>query len=96
MCIKKFNCKNKTLGILGMSFKRDIDDTRDSLSFKLLKYSKRKFKKTIYTDPYYKDNNSNSLKEVISNADILIIATPHSEYDKLKIPKNKILINVWK
>ena len=29
--------KNKTVGLLGMAFKANIDDTRSSLSFKLKK-----------------------------------------------------------
>ena len=34
--------KNKTIGILGMSFKSNIDDTRDSLSIELFNFLKKK------------------------------------------------------
>ena len=35
--------KNKTVGLLGMAFKANIDDTRSSLSFKLKKLLETKF-----------------------------------------------------
>ena len=36
----KFELKGKKVGILGMAFKANIDDIRDSLSFKLFKILK--------------------------------------------------------
>ena len=39
---KKIDLKGKTIGLLGLSFKGESDDIRDSLSIKLLKYLKRK------------------------------------------------------
>ena len=39
---EKYNLKKKTVGILGLSFKAENDDIRDSLSIKLLKYLKSK------------------------------------------------------
>ena len=38
----KNKLKKKNIGILGMAFKSDIDDTRDSLSIDLWKYLKKK------------------------------------------------------
>ena len=39
---KKYNLKKKTVGVLGLAFKSETDDIRDSLSIKLLKYLKSK------------------------------------------------------
>ena len=39
---KKYNLKKKTVGILGLSFKAENDDIRDSLSVKLLQTLKSK------------------------------------------------------
>ena len=39
---KKYNLKNKTVGVLGMAFKAETDDIRDSLSIKLINYLKKK------------------------------------------------------
>ena len=44
---KKYNLKKKIIGILGLSFKAETDDLRDSLSIKLLKYLKSKKIKTL-------------------------------------------------
>ena len=39
---KNNNLKNKTIGLLGLTFKADCDDIRDSLAIKLLKYLQKK------------------------------------------------------
>ena len=33
--------------------------------------------------------------ELIKKSDIIILGAPHSAYKKLKIPKNKYLIDTW-
>ena len=43
---KTYNIKNKVVGILGMAFKSDVDDVRDSLSLKLIKFGNRMLNKT--------------------------------------------------
>ena len=50
---KNVNLKNKTIGLLGLTFKADCDDIRDSLAIKLLKFLKNKKIKTLYSDEYY-------------------------------------------
>ena len=44
---KMTSLKNKAVGLLGMAFKANIDDTRSSLSFKLKKLLEPKIKKNI-------------------------------------------------
>ena len=92
---KEYNLKKKTVGVLGLSFKKETDDIRDSLSMKLLKQLKSKKIKTLQSDEYYKDKNNIDKNSLVKKSDIIIISTPHKVYKKLKIKKNKILVDIW-
>ena len=92
---KKYNLKGKKIGLLGLTFKGDCDDTRDSLAIKLLKFLQKKKLKVLYSDEFFKLNGSIEKEELIRKSDIIIISTPHSVYKKVKIPNNKILIDIW-
>ena len=92
---EKYNLKKKTIGILGLSFKAENDDIRDSLSIKLLQYLRSKKIKTLQSDEYYKDKKNIDKNSLIKKSDVLIIATPHKAYKNLKISKNKIVIDIW-
>ena len=90
---KTNNLENLTVGILGMAFKAESDDTRASLSYKLRKILEFKCKKVLCHDPFVKDNSFFDLDYVINNSDILIIATPHRVYEDIKT--KKLIINLW-
>ena len=92
---EKYNLKKKTVGILGLSFKAENDDIRDSLPIKLVKKLKSKKIKTLQSDEYYKSKNNVSKNILIKKSDIIILGTPHKAYERLKIKKNKILIDIW-
>ena len=85
----------KKIGILGMTFKADIDDIRDSLSYKLGKILRFHGAKVFYSDEYAKDPSFVSKQDLIKACDIVIVGVPHSTYRKLKIPKNVELIDLW-
>ena len=77
-----------------MSFKAESDDIRNSLSYKLKKVLSLHSKKVLTTDPYVKnDKNIQSLEYVKNRSDIMIIATPHKIYKKIRT--NKIIYNIW-
>ena len=92
---KDHNLKRKVVGILGLSFKAENDDIRDSLSIKLLKYFQSKKVKTLQSDEYYENKKNVDKNFLVKKSDIIIIATPHKVYKKIKINKNKLLIDVW-
>ena len=92
---EKYDLRKKIVGILGLSFKAENDDIRDSLSIKLLKHLKSKKIKTLQSDEYYKDKNNIDKNLLVKKSDIIIISTPHRTYKNLKINKKKVLIDIW-
>jgi len=92
---KRFNLKKKTVGVLGLTFKAETDDIRDSLAIKLVKLLKHKKIKTLQSDEFYKNNKNISKNDLIKKCDIIILATPHKAYKRLRINKNKTLIDIW-
>jgi UDP-N-acetyl-D-mannosaminuronic acid dehydrogenase len=73
-----------TVGILGMAFKPDSDDPRSSLSYKLRKVLLVECRRVLCTDPYVPDPELTPLAEVLDEADLLIVGTPHACYRDLK------------
>jgi UDP-N-acetyl-D-mannosaminuronic acid dehydrogenase len=73
----------KKIALLGMTFKANNDDTRESLSFKIKKLLEFKSAVVLVHDPYIE--NCPPLEETLKNADGLILGTPHDEYKKLDV-----------
>jgi len=53
--LRKCGLQGKTVAILGMAFKGDSDDSRESLSYKLRKLLALEAKEVLCTDPYVED-----------------------------------------
>ena len=102
--ILKNKIKNKRISFLGVTFKANTDDMRDSSSLKLIPYLSKKGAKIKYYDPtgYKKEFKnlknvefSNSIMESIKGADIVIIHTEWNDFKSInfkKFSKNKKLI----
>jgi UDP-N-acetyl-D-mannosaminuronic acid dehydrogenase len=75
--------KDKTVAILGMAFKGDNDDIRESLAFKMKKLLSVECKKVICSDPYVKAPWLVSLEEALETADLIVIGAPHTVYKSL-------------
>src|SRR3712207_8773202 len=72
--------RDKKVAVLGLTFKRDTDDPRDSLSFKLIRLLERELCVVSRHDPFLPDQ-SDPLDEALSGAEGVIIATNHSAYE---------------
>jgi UDP-N-acetyl-D-mannosaminuronic acid dehydrogenase len=91
---KQYNSFDTTVGLLGMSFKKDCDDIRSSLSYKLKKTLKPIVKNVICTDDLVtEDPDLISLEETIKQSDVLVLCTPHTYLKDLKT--DKPVIDIW-
>ena len=103
--IKKIRERRKLEGkravILGLAFKAEIDDVRESLAFKIKKALERERAKVFLHDPYVAGYQSD-LEEILKDADLIFLATNHQFYKKLDISKikkmvskNCVICDVW-
>ena len=102
--ILKNKIKNKIISFLGVTFKANTDDMRDSSSLKLIPFLSKKGAKIKYYDPtgskkeFKKLKNvefSNSIQESIKGSDLVIIHTEWNDFKSInfkKFSKNKKLI----
>lgn len=81
----------KAVGLLGMTFKPESDDVRDSLSFKIRKSLEFGGARVLCADPYL--DWTLPLAEVLRESEALVLATPHAAYRALepKVP----CVDVW-
>ena len=84
----------KTVGILGMAFKAESDDTRASLSYKLRKLLSWAGARVVATDPYVNDDRLVTLDCVLDESDIIVLGAPHKAYRGLEIG-GKDVVDVW-
>jgi UDP-N-acetyl-D-mannosaminuronic acid dehydrogenase len=85
---------SKTVGILGMAFKAEVDDARDSLSLKLKSLFELAARAVLCSDPYFCAPGLVSPQELIDESDVIVIATPHKIYKQLDY-RDKHVVDIW-
>jgi UDP-N-acetyl-D-mannosaminuronic acid dehydrogenase len=92
---RDFDLSRMTVGLLGMAFKAEIDDTRASLSYKLKKALAGYAAAVLTTDPLVTtDPDLLPLAEVIDRSDILILCTPHLCFKQADL-KGRPVVDIW-
>jgi UDP-N-acetyl-D-mannosaminuronic acid dehydrogenase len=90
-----YDISKMTVGLLGMAFKAEVDDTRASLSYKLKRAMEICARDVLTTDPFVTtDPAILPLEQVITRSDILILCTPHAVYANADL-KGKPVVDVW-
>lgn len=89
----KYNLEEMTVGILGMAFKGESDDSRSSLAYKLKRILKFNAKEVLCTDPYVLDDSLTDFDTVLRRSDLLIIGAPHKVYQSLEC--SSPVIDIW-
>ncbi len=93
--------KGSRILVLGLSYKKDIDDLRESPSLTLIEQLRRRGALVDYNDPYFPtvghgrhyDLNMTSVSlDTIGEYDCVLIATDHSDYDYEQIAREAQLI----
>jgi UDP-N-acetyl-D-mannosaminuronic acid dehydrogenase len=93
--LRRIGLSELRVAILGMAFKADSDDARESLSYKLRNLLLVEAKEVFCTDPYVQDSSLVPLERAVARADVVILGAPHSAYKKLRIPDSKVVFDVW-
>jgi UDP-N-acetyl-D-glucosamine dehydrogenase len=100
---RRKSLKGSKVLVLGLAYKKDIDDLRESPSIELIELLREKGAKVDYNDPYIPkthkqrqhDLRMNSKKlsgKMLASYDVVLISTDHGDYDYDWIVKNAKLV----
>ncbi len=86
------------VAVLGLSYKQNIDDCRESPSFKIIKQLKKVGARVVAYDPHVKHlSDVTNLEAALKGAKAILIATSHDEFKKItpkKLVENKVKVVV--
>lgn len=81
----KLSLNGTTVGILGISYKANVDDLRESPVLKIIKHLKRHAANILMYDPHIPAmSNVKSLEDLLKKSTALILATNHDEFIAIK------------
>ena len=91
----QFDLPKTRIGILGMAFKAESDDIRESLSYKLGKLLRFHGAQVSYSDEYAKDATFVDKETLVRECDVIIVGVPHHAYRHLSLPVQKHVVDLW-
>jgi UDP-N-acetyl-D-mannosaminuronic acid dehydrogenase len=88
--------RERKVAVLGLAFKRDTDDERDSLSHKLIRLLERELADVVVHDPLVATPTA-SFDEAVGGAEVVIVATNHSAFDGAlaAIGRDCLVVDPW-
>ena len=69
----------RKVAVLGLAFKADTDDERDSLAHKLIRLLERELADVVAHDPHV-STPTVSFEEAVESADVVVVAANHGEF----------------
>jgi len=93
--------KGSKILVLGLAYKKDIDDLRESPSLTIIELLRQRGAKVFYNDPYfptvghgrnYDLNMTNTPLDDLGQYDAVLISTDHSTYDYARIVNESRLV----
>jgi UDP-N-acetyl-D-mannosaminuronic acid dehydrogenase len=92
---QRYKLDQTRVGILGMAFKADIDDIRDSLSYKLGKVLRFHGADVYYSDEFARDPTFITKEQLVERSEVIIVGVPHTAYRMLAVPGRVEVIDLW-
>jgi nucleotide sugar dehydrogenase len=81
---KNVSVKNSIVAVLGISYKANIDDHRESPFFRIIEELKKSGAKVVTFDPFVpKYSSEKSLSDALEKANGIIVATPHNVFQEI-------------
>lgn len=92
--------KGSKVLILGVAYKKDINDVRETPAVRVIKSLKEKGASVVYNDPFVENLHVNGAlmvskaltKQLMNSADCTVILTNHSSYDYLDVVRQSKLV----
>jgi UDP-N-acetyl-D-glucosamine dehydrogenase len=82
----KMPMNGTTVAVLGLAYKANVDDVRESPSFKIIKHLEKQHANVITFDPFVMEKSSEkTLEDTLAKADAIIVATNHDVFVNMDV-----------
>lgn len=92
----KFNKKELIIACLGIAYKPDIDDLRESPSLEITEELIHEGYNVMVVEPNIEKFDKfeiHSTEEAVKKADVIVILVPHRQFKKIKFDKDKVILD---
>lgn len=96
LAFKVENNRDAVIACMGLAFKPDIDDLRESPALLVANTLHKEGFKTVYVEPNLQQHHTltiTPISQAIEQADIIVFLVSHLEFKGLQLPKNSIVLD---